>query len=96
MQSCRLAFEGGYTSVKLYFMLGLPTETADDVRGIIELAQRVVDLYYRTEGRAKGQSVNVTVSVSTFVPKPFTPFQYEPQDTFEQIEDCLLYTSRCV
>lgn len=87
MQSCRLAFEGGYTSVKLYFMLGLPTETEEDIRGIIDLAQRVVDLYYRTEGRAKGQSVNVTVSVSTFVPKPFTPFQYEPQDTFEQIEE---------
>ena len=86
MQSCRLAFEGGYTSVKLYFMIGLPTETEEDIRGIIELAQRVVDLYYRTEGRAKGQGVTVTVSCSTFVPKPFTPFQYEPQDTFEQIE----------
>lgn len=87
LRSCRTAFSGGWSSVKLYFMLGLPTETPDDVRGIVELAQRVVDLYYRTEGRAKGQSVNVTVSVSTFVPKPFTPFQYEPQDTFEQIEE---------
>ena len=87
MHSCRLAFEGGYSSVKLYFMIGLPTETEEDIRGIIELAQRVVDLYYHTENRAKGQSVNVTVSVSTFVPKPFTPFQYEPQDTFAQIEE---------
>ena len=86
MKSCRLAFEGGYTSVKLYFMLGLPTERDEDVRGILELAQRVVDLYYQTPNRTKGHTVNVTVSVSTFVPKPFTPFQYEPQDTFEQIE----------
>lgn len=87
MHSCRLAFEGGYSSVKLYFMIGLPTEAEEDIRGIIELAQRVVDLYYHTENRPKGQSVNVTVSVSTFVPKPFTPFQYEPQDTFTQIEE---------
>ena len=87
MHSCRLAFEGGYSSVKLYFMIGLPTETEEDIRGIVELAQRVVDLYYHTENRPKGQSVNVTVSVSTFVPKPFTPFQYEPQDTFAQIEE---------
>ncbi|MBM6921611.1 TIGR03960 family B12-binding radical SAM protein [Phocea massiliensis] len=87
MHSCRLAFEGGYSSVKLYFMIGLPTEAEEDIRGIIELAQRVVDLYYHTENRPKGQSVNVTVSVSTFVPKPFTPFQYEPQDTFAQIEE---------
>lgn len=87
MHSCRLAFEGGYSSVKLYFMIGLPTETEEDIRGIVELAQRVVDLYYHTENRPKGQSVNVTVSVSTFVPKPFTPFQYEPQDTFAQIDE---------
>lgn len=87
MHSCRLAFEGGYSSVKLYFMIGLPTETEEDIRGIVELAQRVVNLYYHTENRPKGQSVNVTVSVSTFVPKPFTPFQYEPQDTFAQIEE---------
>lgn len=85
MKSCRLAFEGGYTSVKLYFMLGLPTETDEDIVGIIELAQRVVDEYYHTEGRAKGRAVNVTVSVSTFVPKPYTPFEFEPQDTTEEI-----------
>lgn len=86
MESCALAFAGGYTSVKLYFMLGLPTETDDDVRGIIELAQKVVDLYYSMPDRQKGKGVNVTVSVATFVPKPFTPFQYEPQDTLEMIE----------
>ncbi len=86
LDSCAKAFAGGYTSVKLYFMLGLPTETEADLLGILELAQQVVDLYYRTPERPKGKSVSVTVSVSTFVPKPFTPFQYEPQDTLETID----------
>jgi radical SAM family uncharacterized protein len=86
LHSCQIAFAGGYTSVKLYFMLGLPTETMDDVKGIIDLAQKVVNAYYAMENRPKGKSVQVTVSVSTFVPKPFTPFQYEPQDTLEMIQ----------
>lgn len=86
LDSCKIAFEGGYTSVKLYFMLGLPTETLDDIKGIIELAQKIIDSYYQMENRQKGKGVNVTVSVSTFVPKPFTPFQYEPQDTIAEIE----------
>lgn len=83
--SCKIAFEGGYTSVKLYFMLGLPTETMEDCEGIIELAQKIVGFYHRLENRPKGKPVNVTVSVSTFVPKPFTPFQWFGQDTLEQI-----------
>ncbi len=87
VNSCRIAFEGGYTSVKLYFMLGLPTETLDDIKGIIELAQKVVDEFFAMKDRPKGKPVNVTVSVSTFVPKPFTPFQYEPQDTLEMINE---------
>ena len=85
MESCEKAFAGGYTSVKLYFMLGLPTETEEDLKGIMELAQKVVNLYYQMPNRTKGRGVTVTVSVSTFVPKPFTPFQYEPQDTLETI-----------
>ena len=85
MRTCRMAFEGGYTSVKLYFMLGLPTETDDDLRGITELAQRIVNEFYAMPNRPKGKSVNVTVSVSTFVPKPFTPFQFEPQVTIEEM-----------
>ncbi|MFA9381813.1 MAG: TIGR03960 family B12-binding radical SAM protein, partial [Acetanaerobacterium sp.] len=68
--TCRQSFEGGYTSVKLYFMLGLPTETEQDVEGIIELAQKIVDLYYSLPTRQKGRGVNVGVSVATFVPKP--------------------------
>ncbi len=85
MNTCRTAFEGGYTSVKLYFMLGLPTETLEDVEGIAETAQRVVDLYYSLPNRPKGKSVSVSVSVSSFVPKPFTPFEFEPQDTRETL-----------
>ncbi len=85
MKSCRIAFEGGYAAVKLYFMLGLPTETMEDVAGIIELAQRVVDLFYSLPDKPKGKGVTVTISVATFVPKPFTPFQWEPQDTMETI-----------
>ena len=73
MRTSRIAFEGGYTSVKLYFMLGLPFETMDDVLGITALGQRVVDLYYSLPTKPKGKAVNVSISVSTFVPKPFTP-----------------------
>ncbi len=86
INTCRIAFQGGYSAVKLYFMMGLPTETDDDIVGIADLAQRIVDLYYENENRPKGRSVQVSVSVATFVPKPFTPFQFEPQDTREMIE----------
>lgn len=86
MSTCKIAFEGGYSSVKLYFMMGLPTETDEDIVGIAELAQRVVDLYYSIENRPKGRGVQVSISTATFVPKPFTPFQFEPQDTREEIE----------
>ncbi len=86
MNTCRIAFEGGYSNVKLYFMMGLPTETDDDIVGIADLAQRVVDLYYSIENKPKGRGVQVSISTATFVPKPFTPFQFEPQDTREEIE----------
>lgn len=86
MNTCRIAFEGGYSSVKLYFMMGLPTETDEDIVGIADLAQKVVDLFYSIENRPKGRGVQVSVSTATFVPKPFTPFQFEPQDTREEIE----------
>ncbi len=86
MNTCRIAFEGGYATVKLYFMMGLPTETDEDIVGIVELAQRVVDLFYSIENRPKGKGVQVSVSCATFVPKPFTPFEFEPQDTREMIE----------
>lgn len=81
------AFAGGWTAVKLYFMIGLPTETLDDVAGIAQLGQRVVDEFYRLPDRPKGKGVQVNISASSFVPKPFTPFQWEPQDTREQLEE---------
>lgn len=84
-ETCKTAFLGGYTSVKLYFMIGLPTETDEDVKGIVETAQRVVDLFYSLENRPKGKPLQVTVSVASFVPKPFTPFQFEPQDSIEEL-----------
>lgn len=84
MHTCRIAFNAGQTSVKLYFMMGLPTETDDDICGIIETAQRVVDMYYSMEKR-KGKPVQISCSVATFVPKPFTPFEFHPQDTREMI-----------
>ncbi|MEG1996000.1 MAG: TIGR03960 family B12-binding radical SAM protein [Oscillospiraceae bacterium] len=84
--TCKIAFEGGYTNVKLYFMLGLPTETMEDIKGIVDLAQKIIDLYYTVDSRIKSRGVSVTVSVSTFVPKPFTPFQWHPQDTLQMID----------
>lgn len=78
MRTCRIAFEGGYTQVKLYFMMGLPTETDEDIVGIAQLAEKVVDLFYSMPERAKGK-LQVSISTATFVPKPFTPFEFEPQ-----------------
>lgn len=86
MRTCLTAFQGGYTSVKLYFMLGLPTETDEDLIGITALGQKIVNMFYEMPERPKGKSVNVSISVSTFVPKPFTPFQYEPQDDLAEVE----------
>lgn len=84
-KTCRIAFEAGYTSVKLYFMMGLPTETMQDIEGIADTAQKVVDLYYSMD-HAKGKGVQVTVSCACFVPKPHTPFQFVPMDTAETLQ----------
>ncbi len=82
--ACEKAFDGGRNSLKLYFMNGLPTETDDDIKGIAGLSQNIVNTYYSK--KRFGRGVNVTVSVSCFVPKPFTPFQWEPQDSLEELE----------
>lgn len=87
MKTVNMAFSGGWTAVKLYFMIGLPTETLEDVAGIAQLGQQVVDEFYRNPDRPKGKGVQVSISASSFVPKPFTPFQWEPQDTMEQLEE---------
>ena len=84
LHSVRTAFEQGWKAVKLYFMMGLPTERDEDVVGIAELAQKVVDCYKEVKGK---RGVKVTVSVSCFVPKAYTPFQWfaqVPQEEFER------------
>ena len=79
------AFKGGWNRVKLYFMLGLPTETVEDMQGIAELSEKVAEVYYDTVPKERRHGkVQVTASTSFFVPKPFTPFQWAPMCTKEQ------------
>ncbi|MBQ7454512.1 MAG: TIGR03960 family B12-binding radical SAM protein, partial [Selenomonadaceae bacterium] len=83
LDACAAAFAKGWKSVKLYFMMGLPTETDDDIVGIADLAQKVVELYRTIKNR---RDVKVTLSVSCFVPKPWTPFQWFAQISEEEFE----------
>ena len=78
------AFAGGWSSVKLYFMFGLPTETYEDLDGIADLAGKVVRKYFETPRGVRAKGLRVNCSASCFVPKPFTPFQWDAQDTIEQ------------
>lgn len=77
------AFKGGWNKVKLYFMLGLPTETFEDVEGIAILADKIARVYYEIPKDKRNGRVNINVSTSYFVPKPFTPFQWHPMETKE-------------
>lgn len=83
LHTCRLAFEGGWNTIKLYFMLGLPTETDEDILGIAELANQVLHTW-RLYAKNKNRGVRITVSTSCFVPKPHSPFQWEQQVTMEE------------
>ncbi len=85
LEGCRGAFSKGRTSVKLYFMLGLPTETDQDVCAIPALGQKIIDEYYRNPDKPKGKAVEATMSVSCFVPKSHTPFQWEAQDELSEL-----------
>ncbi|MBU5627037.1 TIGR03960 family B12-binding radical SAM protein [Oscillibacter sp. MSJ-2] len=85
LQSCRTAFEGGFSAVKLYFMLGLPTETDEDVLGIAEIAAHVMHTW-REYASNKARGIRITVSTSWFVPKPHSAFQWEPQISKEEYE----------
>lgn len=85
LRAVNVAFDGGKTNVKLYFMEGLPTETDDDLVGIGKLAERVVDAFFENPNHSRGRRPQVTVSVSCFIPKPFTAFQWEAQDTMEEL-----------
>ena len=83
--AAQMAFLGGYGTIKLYFMIGLPTETNDDILGISHLADEVVSIYKHTPKETRNKNLRVTVSVSSFVPKPFTPFQWFGQNTQEEL-----------
>lgn len=85
LTSCRTVFEGGCNAVKLYFMLGLPTETDEDVVGIADLAQKVY-MTWKQYATNRARGIRITVSTSFFVPKPFTPFQWESQITMEEYQ----------
>ena len=80
-----VAFTEGWNRVKLYFMIGLPTETEEDVLAILDLGKKVVDTFYQNKEKPKGKGVEVALSAAAFVPKPFTPFQWFGQDTMEQL-----------
>ena len=93
IRTSNIAFRGGYNRIKLYFMLGLPTETYEDVLGIAELGKKVIDegFFSIPVEERKGRSVSVTISTSFFVPKPFTPFQWEPQNKISEMEEKAKY-----
>ena len=93
-----LAFRGGWTRVKLYFMLGLPTETQEDMRGIAELSNKIAATFFEEvpkEARTNGR-VQIVTSTSFFVPKPFTPFQWASQCTREEFIEKAYFTRKCI
>ena len=87
LHTVNVAFTEGWNRIKLYFMIGLPTETPEDVQAILTLGKKVVDAFYNNPNRSKGKGVEVTLSAAAFVPKPFTPFQWFGQDTMETLHD---------
>ena len=86
LRAVNVAFDAGKTTVKLYFMMGLPTETDEDIEGIALLAKKVLDSFYANPNRNRAKAPQVTISVACLVPKPFTPFQWEPQTTMAELE----------
>lgn len=86
IKTCTMAFDNGWTTVKLYFMMGLPTETMEDIEGIANLGMEVIHAFYNNPNRQKGTGLQVNISCSSFIPKPFTPFQWEPEDTMESLK----------
>mgnify|MGYP000827607776 FL=1 len=84
LRGAGLAFEGGWNKVKLYFMLGLPTETEEDMKGIAHLAEKIAKRYYEIPKDQRNGKCQITISTSFFVPKPFTPFQWAPMNTMDE------------
>lgn len=97
LKGATLAFEGGWNRVKLYFMLGLPTETEDDIRGIAELSNKIAAAYYDTVPKEKRNGkIQIVASTSFFIPKPFTPFQWASQCTKEQFLEKAYITKHAI
>ncbi len=96
MRSVGIAFRGGKSNVKLYFMNGLPTETNEDIKGIADLASSVIGEYFRMPKPERPRGIGVTISVACFVPKPFTPFQWEKQDSLEALTEKQEYLKTCI
>ena len=96
MRSVTIAFRGGKSNVKLYFMDGLPTETMEDIKGISELSSKVIGAYYKIPKEERPKGIGVTISVSCFVPKPFTPFQWEKQDSYQMLMEKQEYLKECL
>ena len=84
LKGAKMAFDGGWNRVKLYFMLGLPTETIEDMQGIAELSEKIAEAYYEIPKDQRNGKVQIVASTSFFVPKPFTPFQWAPMCTKEE------------
>lgn len=96
VNAVNIAFKGGKSSVKLYFMNGLPTETLEDIEGIAGLAKRVVDTYFALPKQERPRGLGVTISVACFIPKPFTPFQWEKQDSFDMLREKQEHLKSCI
>ena len=96
IKTCSTAFDNGWTSVKLYFMMGLPTETMEDIKGISDLGMEVIHAFYNNPNRQKGKGVQVSISCASFIPKPFTPFQWEPEDSMESLKEKQKYLLDCI
>lgn len=96
LRTCNKAFDNGWTSVKLYFMMGLPTETMEDIEGIANLGMEVVHAFAKNPNKQKGTGVQVSISCSSFIPKPFTPFQWEPEDSMESLKAKQEHLLECI
>ena len=96
LRSVGIAFRGGKSNIKLYFMNGLPTETYEDIEGIANLSKKVVEEYFAMPKPERPKGLGVTISVSCFVPKPFTPFQWEKQDSFDTLMEKQEHLKGCI
>ncbi len=96
MDSVGKAFDSGYSSIKLYFMIGLPTETMEDIEGIANLSHKVLNRYYEAPKEKRGKNININISISSFVPKAFTAFQWEAQDNIDELKQKQRYLQKLI